>query len=45
MDNEKYQLRKARSESMIESGLKPVIDGFNEYLIPSQKRVYDLRQP
>lgn len=36
MDNEKYQLRKARSELMIESGLKPVIDGFNEYLIPSQ---------
>ena len=36
MDNEKYQLRKEKSEAMIEAGVKPVIDGFNEYIIPSQ---------
>ncbi len=36
MHHEKSEVRKARSEAMIEAGIKPVIDGFYEYLIPSQ---------
>ena len=36
MHNEKYQARKVKSEAMIEAGVSPVIDGFNEYLIPSK---------
>ncbi len=30
MHHEKYEVRKARSEAMIEAGVKPVLDGFNE---------------
>jgi len=36
MQNEKYKLRKARSLKMLNSGVEPVKNGFNEYYIPSQ---------
>ncbi len=36
MQGEQYKLRRARSQEMLRSGVEPVIDGFNEYLIPSQ---------
>ncbi len=36
MENEKYVLRKARSEDMLKNGVEPIKDGFNEYWIPSQ---------
>lgn len=36
MQKEKYETRKARSLDMLKSGVEPIKDGFNEYLIPSQ---------
>jgi len=36
MENMSYKLRKQRSETMLNQGLEPVKDGFNEYWIPSQ---------
>jgi len=31
-----YELRKERSQEMLQNGLEPIKDGFNEYWIPSQ---------
>lgn len=36
MDNKQYQERKARSNQMLQNGVIPIKDGFNEYWIPSQ---------
>lgn len=36
MENEKYQARKQRSMDMLNSGVEPVKNGFNEYFVPSQ---------
>jgi putative transposase len=36
MQNEKYQARKEKSMEMLNKGIEPVKDGFNEYWIPSQ---------
>ncbi|MBI4438824.1 hypothetical protein HY640_02745 [Candidatus Woesearchaeota archaeon] len=36
MENNEYQTRKAKSLEMLRSGVEPVKDCFNEYLIPSQ---------
>src|SRR3989338_7539976 len=36
MNNEDYQKRKEKSNEMLNGGIKPIKDGFNEYFIPSQ---------
>lgn len=36
MQDQKYQLRKERSQAMLKAGIEPIKDGFNEYWIPSQ---------
>lgn len=36
MEQTKYATRKQRSLDMLKSGVEPIKDGFNEYLIPSQ---------
>lgn len=36
MENKKYQARKQRSLQMLQSGVEPIKNGFNEYYIPSQ---------
>lgn len=36
LPNENYRRRKQRSEAMLNAGIEPVKDGFNEYWIPSQ---------
>ena len=36
MEKAKYETRKARSLDMLKSGVEPIKNGFNEYLIPSQ---------
>lgn len=36
MDDQKYETRKARSQEMLNSGIQPVKNTFNEYFIPSQ---------
>ena len=36
MDNNKYQERKEKCNEMLNNGVQPVKDGFNDYWIPSQ---------
>lgn len=36
MEAEKYQARKQKSLDMLNNGIEPIKDGFNEYFIPSQ---------